>query len=234
MKILAIVLFLITIFNAQANTCPEGTYLVQEHPRQSYYKSNGTYVSSTTVSPYCRHYRDDGPLQEHFFSKKPNKWPHPQEKFDECSKEKQQIVSKILKSIPKILTNVGKLKIYCAQKSAITNNPATCAPEAKTIVLYDPSFSMDTKRVIAHELAHLLWSRLSDKEKQSYFDVSKWRKFDNIYIYNRVSFSAPDGKNGPEEDFANNIEYHLAEPVDFKNKFPQIDSWIKNFLGDSK
>ena len=87
-----------TIFNAQANTCPEGTYLVQEHPRQSYYKSDGTYVSSSTVSSYCRHYRDDEPLQEQFFSKKPNKWPHPQEKFHECSKEKQQIVSRILKS----------------------------------------------------------------------------------------------------------------------------------------
>jgi len=234
MKIAMLLLFLLTLFNAQANSCPEGTYSIQNHPRQAYYKNDGTHVSSTTVSSYCRHYRDDGLLKEQFLLEKPKKWPHPKEKFKECLKEKQKIVSKILKSIPKILTNIGKLEIYCAQKSEVSNNPATCAPEKKIIVLYDSSFNMNTKKIIIHELAHLLWSRLSDKEKQSYFDVSKWRKFDNIYIYNRASFSAPDGKNGPEEDFANNIEYYFTKPINFKRGFPQIDSWIKKILGDNK
>lgn len=165
MKNSFIVFFLITTFYAQANTCPEGMYSVQGHPRSAYYRNDGTYVSSTTVSSYCRHYPNDGPVKEEFPQKMPKDWPYKKEVFKKCSKEKQNKISTILSSLPKILTNVGKLQIYCPSKSSTENNPATSAPDARIIALYDSSFAMDTKRVIIHELAHLLWSRLSDVEK---------------------------------------------------------------------
>jgi hypothetical protein len=157
-KLFFLILIIIPFFNSWAKTCSQSKYLVQSHPRQSYYRSDGTYVTSTTVSSYCRHYRDDGLLKEQFFRRKPKLWPHQKEKFKKFSKEKQKIISKILKSIPRILTNVGKLKIYCAKKSEVPNNPATIAPETKTIVLYHSSFKLNTKRVVVHELAHILWA----------------------------------------------------------------------------
>lgn len=234
MKIIIALLFFLTL-HVQAKTCPEGTYLVQGHPRQAHYRSDGTYVSEAVVSSYCRHYRNDGPLKEQFFIRMPKGWPHKSEKFKTCSNKKQKQISKILKSIPKILTDVGKLKIYCAKKSEMPKNPATSAPEVKAIVLYDSSFKMDTKRIIIHELAHLLWSRLSDKEIESYYKASNWIDLENgIYVYNKTSFSEPDGKLNPEEDFSNNIEYYFSEPKYFKKSFPKINQWINRFLEKNK
>ncbi len=209
-------------------------YSVQGHSRSAYYRNDGTHVSSTTVSSYCRHYRDDGSVKEEFPHKMPKGWPYKKEDFKKCSKEKQGKISKILSSLPKILTNVGKLQIYCPSKSNAPNNPATSSPDAKVIALYDLSFKMDTKRVIIHELAHLLWARLSDKEKQSYYDASLWIKFDDALVYNKTSFSAPDGKHSPEEDFANNIEHYFAESLNFNKNFPKIHKWINKLFGATK
>ncbi len=93
---------------------------------------------------------------------------------------------------------------------------------------------MNTKRVIVHELAHLLWSRLSDKEKSKYQDASNWSFVAGVYIYNRTKFSEPDGKNGPEEDFANNVEHYLVNPNEFQKEFPKIYIWINTFLRKEK
>ena len=61
--------------------CPEGTYSVQGHPRHSYYRSNGTHVSATNVISYCRNYRNDGPLNPQFLTRKPRRWPQKKEIF---------------------------------------------------------------------------------------------------------------------------------------------------------
>ena len=234
MKISFLVFFLVTTFYAQANTCPEGMYSVQGHPRSAYYRNDGSHVSSTTVSSYCRHYRDDGPVKEEFPYKIPKGWPYKKEDFKKCTKEKQAKISKILLSIPKILTNVGKLQIYCPSKSDTPNNPATSSPDAKIIALYDLSFKMDTKRVIIHELAHLLWTRLSDIEKGAYQKASGWSSYLGTYIINRTKFSEEDGKHGPEEDFANNIEHYFSDQNKFKINFPQIYNWIHSFTRKEK
>lgn len=234
MKFIAVLFLTFITLNIQAKTCSNGTYLVQKHPRQSYYRNDATHVSATTVSSYCRNYRDDEPLQPQFRTRFPKGWPHKKEQFKKCSKAKQQQISKILYSIPKILTDVGKLKIYCANRSYISNNPAASSPEAKIIVLYNSSFKMDTKRVIVHELAHILWSRLSNKEKSTYQDASNWSLVAGVYIYNRTKFSEPDGKNGPEEDFANNIEHYFANPSKIKKEFPSIYTWIDTLIRNEK
>ena len=106
--------FLSIVVNANAKSCPEGTYLVHKHQRQAYYRSDGTHVSATTVSSYCRNYRDDGPLKQEFLKKMPRGWPHKKEKFKKCSKAKQERISKILSSVPKIFIKCWKTKnILC-------------------------------------------------------------------------------------------------------------------------
>jgi len=235
MKIIFLVLSLLFLSNTYAQICTEGTYLVKGHSRTAYYRNDGTHVAATSVNTYCRHYRDDGPLKQQFLIKMPKGWPHQKEDFKRCSKAKQKKISKILSSIPKFLTSIGKLKIYCSKKSNVPNNPATSSPETKIIVLYDSSFKMNTRRIIIHELAHLLWTRLSAKEIKSYLNTSRWvEPIKGFFIYNRTSFSAPDGKQNPEEDFANNIEYYFSEPKKFKSRFPKISLWIKNFSRGNK
>lgn len=236
MKILiSFIIFLLssTVF---ALDCKEGTYKVEGHKRSAYYKKDGTFVSGTNVASYCRHYRDDGPLKEQFLEKKPKRWPHKKENFKKCTKEKEEKIQNILSTLPKILTNVGKLQIYCPSKSEIQNNPATSAPTEKIIALYDLSFKMDTKKVLIHELAHILWERMSNEEKLSYLAVSKWdidfQK--NVYITKRTKFSADDGVSGPDEDFSNNIEYFLVEYSKFNKDFKEISVWISNFLKENK
>jgi len=221
---------------AFASSCPKDMYLVREHKRQAHYRNDGTYVSGTTVSSHCRHYRSEGPLDPKFKNEMPKGWPYKKETFKQCPKKKKEKILNILNSLPNILTQIGKLTIYCPSKSETPNNPATSAPDDKIISLYDSSFEMDTKRVITHELAHILWARLSSNEKKTYYSASQWKEdpINKVYKTNRKTFSAPDGSHDPEEDFANNIEYYLTENTKFKSNFPQINTWIKNLFGDTK
>ena len=61
--------------NVYAKSCPEGLYLVQGHPRQTHYRSDGTHVSASTVSSYCRHYKNDGTLKEQYLTEMTRSWP---------------------------------------------------------------------------------------------------------------------------------------------------------------
>ena len=124
-------------------------------------------------------------------SEKLNKLVDKKEQLKKCSKEKQQQISRIFSSLPKFLTNIGKLKIYCPSKSKTADNPATTAPDDRIISLYNASFKMDTKRVIVHELAHILWSRLSDKEK-----LIKEKENNNVHFHLTTTHDTKSEENG--------------------------------------
>ena len=68
----------------------------------------------------------------------------------------------------------------------------------------------------AHELAHILYIHLSDKERDSYKSVAKWESVitaedKTATVNTRKVFTAIDGIFSPDEDFANNIEYYLFD-----------------------
>ena len=42
-----------------------------------------------------------------------------------------------------------------------------------------------------------------------------------------------DGKEGPAEDFSNNIEHYLFQPEQLKIKSPKVYEWIRQRYGDS-
>lgn len=217
-----------------AEPCPSGKYFVQGHSRQAYYRNDGTHVSKAVISSYCKQYRSDGALKLKFNPNNPKRWPHKKEKFKKCTQKQKNQIQKALIDLPKILTNVGSLKLHCAKKSVYSNNPAASAPISKVIVLYNSAFTEDIKRYIAHELAHILYDRLSDFEKKSYRDASGWEVRNGQYRIKRKKFSAPDGASDPDEDFSNNVEYYLVENKEFKKRFPKISKWIKKLLGDKK
>ncbi len=221
---------------ALAIVCPPGTYLVSGHQRSEYFRNDGTHVDAATVSSYCKNYRTDGPFKTVFADKMPKGWPHKKEEFRGCTAKEKNNITEILKSIPVVLTQVGEVTILCAKKSQYKNNPATSAPSNKIIVLYNSAMGQNLKRILIHELAHIIYANLSTKERDSYWQSSGWNTQNPSKepTISRKLFSAPDEAFSPEEDFANNVEYSLIEPTSFKKQFGDIDAWITNFLGDQK
>ncbi len=233
MKFLLGFIFLLIIDSAFALECSEGKYLVNEHLRTAYYRDDGTYVSEADVSSYCKNYRSDGPLKIKFQRRIPKGWPFKKEIFKKCASREQKNIANVLDSLPKILTQVGKIKILCAKKSETEDNSATSSPEGKIIVLYDSAFKMDIRRILTHELAHFLYDALSDEERKQYWNIAQWddKNLERIPKTTRKIFSAPDGKYNPDEDFANNIENFYVETEIMRKNFPSISAWIFKFLG---
>ena len=91
---------------------------------------------------------------------------------------------------------------------------------------------------MAHELAHILYERLSKKERKSYKLVAKWKtrkiKGKKTIINTRQVFTAIDGIFSPDEDFANNIEYYLFDEKTLQKKNKEIYQWIKRFMEGKK
>lgn len=226
-----ILLFILCIssWKVYGLTCPSGMYGVQKYYRQAHYR-NGKLVKGSEISAHCRYYRSDGPLKSVFESKMPKGWPQKKEKFKKCSQDSQKKINKSLSILPKILTDIGSLKLHCANKSIFLDNPASSAPSAKIIVLYDSAFNGDLSRYLAHELAHVLYDRLSDEEKKSLHKISLWTKTKNgEFSTERKKFSEIDGRDDPDEDFSNNVEHYLFEKKSFKKNYPKIFNWLDTF-----
>ena len=49
----------------------------------------------------------------------------------------------------------------------------------------------------------------------------------------REFYVEDDGKEGPDEDFSNNIEYYLFKPDQLRSKSPKVYEWIRKRYGDS-
>ncbi len=218
--------------NAIGDTCSEGQYLVRTHYRSGYFRSNGTYVSPTTVKAHCRDYRKFEPATVHFPEKKAGfGTKEGYKKFSDSEKEK---IREIFKSLPKVLTAFGDITLYRKKGGRVKDNPASVYPKKKEIVLYDNISKYNMKRVIAHELAHMLYVNLSDKEKGSYHEIAQWKLDEEkgkVVIDNkRKVFTEADGITSPTEDFANNIEYYLFDEKTLQKKNKRIHGWIKKFM----
>jgi len=78
---------------------------------------------------------------------------------------------------------------------------------------------------MAHELAHRLYQQLPENEKADYRSENGWyniaRNGEAAKWYCvRKSFVDPDGGNSPDEDFSNNVEYYLFNPLKLKQVSP--------------
>ena len=235
----SLLLFIIfNLFNSSpafALDCPHGTYLVNGHPRSGYYRSDGTYVSPTMVSTYCRGFGLSKELELKFENKMPPQWPYKKEHFKKWSAQEQVKLKKFFDSLPKWLTQVGKLRLPRASKSQVQGNPASCEPEENVIVLYDSAFKQNTVAILAHELGHIHFEYLSTDEKNSFYKVSGWQKDrSGQYITSNTVFSLPDGALSPQEDFANNLEIFVTQPQKLKNSFREISNWFEQHYGGQK
>lgn len=215
--------------------CPEGQYLVKPYIRTSYYRSDGTYVSSAQVEAYCREYTFSKPLVLKYLEKMPEGWPYKLELFKTWNSSEKKLLEKELSKVPKALRDQGEIKFLRAIRSTFPDNPSTSAPDESIIVFYDGAQKFGYKRVLAHELAHLLYSKLDKNALKSYYDSAGWKETSkNKFTTARTTFSEHDGVLGPEEDFANNIE-HIVSDKNFKNILDnKIINCINSILGNVK
>lgn len=78
------------------------------------------------------------------------------------------------------MRNLGEIRIFRATKSLFPNNHASLGPDDSIIVLYDSAKSFGYKQALAHEMGHILFSKLSDDEKQEYYSFANWSLIDRI------------------------------------------------------
>jgi hypothetical protein len=162
----------------------------------------------------------------------PKNWPNKLEKFKRWTAKEKMEFDLILKSLPSVLTQVGELKIHRSSQSKWPENGATTAPEENIITVYDNASKYGLKKVITHELSHILWKNLDRNSRKKYFSDAEWALNSKGEVINqRAVISEEDGRLSPEEDFANNVE-HFITNKNYKQKLtPAIENCLRNILG---
>ena len=213
---------------AVAGECPAGQYFVSAFNRESYYRTDVTFVSAANVEAHCRKYHFSIPLKLIFQNAMPDGWPNQLELFKSWTPAEKNQIKKVISSLPKILRNLGEIKIYRAVKSSFPNNHASSGPDDSIIVLYDSAKKFGYRKALAHEMAHILFSKLSKEEREDYFSIGKWKLTKGFFETSRKNFSEPDGALSPEEDFANNIEHVV---VNHDLAYEKIAQYLQSLLG---
>ena len=214
---------------ALADQCPSGQYFVSAYSRDSYYRQDGTFVKATNVDAHCRTYNFSSPLKLKFEDQMPQGWPYQLDLFKKWTTIEKRDVKKALDSLPKRLRDLGEIKIYRAVKSSFPNNHASSGPDDSVIVLYDSAKKFGYKQALAHEMSHVLFSKLSADEKEEYYSFSDWKQNRGSFYTKRNDFSESDGSLFPEEDFANNVEHVVIKNGSSVNK--KISDYLKSLLG---
>jgi len=64
--------------------------------------------------------------------------------------------------------------------------------------------------------------------------ATNWSNFKGNWVTRRTNddFIRLDGKLGPEEDFAVNVDTYLFNPDLLKKKVPHAYTWIKQYFSD--
>ena len=117
----------------------------------------------------------------------------------------------------------------------LSKNPDPLQPSASStyidgyIILYKTTFFKPQRleRKVLHELAHHFHENHGKKLFSDYKKNLKWEKPNSPRT---GPFLKPDAKYSPEEDFATNLEYYLAEPKTLNAKVPNAHKWFKSKL----
>ncbi|MDO9182192.1 MAG: hypothetical protein Q7U04_07275 [Bacteriovorax sp.] len=228
MKLIISLSIFVLFGKAVAGECPAGQYFVSAYNRDAYYRTDGTFVSSTKVEAHCRKYHFSSPLKLIFQNTIPDGWPNQLELFKSWTPAEKREINKAINSLPKIIRNLGEIKIYRAVKSSFPDNHASSGPDDSIIVLYDSAKKFGYRKALAHEMAHILYSRLDREGQGDYQGASEWREIArDVYNTPRKEFSEQDGAIAPEEDFANNIEHFITN----KNYSSVLNKRITDYIG---
>jgi hypothetical protein len=239
MKFLVTVLiFLLEANTAGAQSCPKGDHWVSFHYRNAYYRYDGVFVSSTEVSGHCRENpRGYDKWHSRLSNGRPSIWGYKGEKSKKWKVEEVERVFEALSALPENILNQYVKNIHRMHKSVHEGNSATT--NFDEVVLYDAAFAQkqNLARILAHELAHVVYMNFPDSKRTSYEKDSDWINLDvgggktiTIPRHGR-KFVEKDGELSPDEDFANNIEFYLFEPEALKEKSNAVYLWIQKTFG---
>ncbi len=235
-------LFLLWPFSVAALECPPSCFHVRGHPRSAFYRADGTFVKATHVSESCReknavYNRWASRLKNGF----PSGWENKTEKPTKWTEEQRERVLEALSELPEALQEALIKRIYRFSKSVFYPNPASENDDLMVVALYDSAFNKDRNlaRVISHEFAHSIYLHLSNHDGDSYRRSVGWVDTEldksmtmTLWKERAGGYVADDGRQGPREDFANNLEYYLFEPDVLKGKTPKAFDWMKRHFGD--
>lgn len=148
-------------------------------------------------------------------------------------------VLEAISALPDGLVDQDSAGLYRMKDSKTNGNAATTNEPLRETVLYDAAFapSKNLARVLAHELAHLMFVRLEKPLRNEFLTAANWvlelernRKFlvlrrpprESVTIHSRLS---------PHEDFATAIDYFIFENPILKKTTPKVHAWIDKHLG---
>jgi hypothetical protein len=239
MKFYLFVSILIYSTHIFALDCPTGKFHVRQHHRRSYFRGDGTFVKATNVKESCR---DLSPAFKTWMprikSGKPPSWPQ-KEPGATWSEEQKERVIEAIEDLPAEM-QLGLFDgIYRLSKSIIFPNPSS--QWDRYLVLYDTAFlpNRNLARILAHEFAHQIYSKLDKSSAEGYRKAVGWKlgidpDGSTVFWSKRSGdFVEADGRQGPKEDFANNLEYFLFEPNVLRSKTPRAFDWFKARYGDN-
>ncbi len=217
-------------------SCPTGEHWVSSHFRRAYYRSDGTYVKATQVTGHCRKNPEGFEIwNPRIKNDGPRVWGYKQEKVKNWTAEEIERALEAISELPELLREQAIKGLYRMMRSIFGDNPAT--NNLGDIVLYDSALETNHNlaRVLAHELAHQLFDTLPSDQKDSYRAATGWNK-DAIrgkWTCSRAAgqFVQADGRDSPEEDFANNIEYFVFNTSELQKITSGAYQWIEKHFG---
>ena len=217
--------------------CQSGSTWVRPYFRGSYTRSDGTKVESSNVTGHCRKLTATSETwSARLLNSKPIEWPIVGESFKSWSLSEKERILEALEEMPQEFLNSKINSVHRAGKSKDFPNPATSADGI--IVLYDNAFDSKNNlaRILAHEFSHQIYRELSPKNKKEYGYGTNWIPLDPLglkFLSRKDGFVQDDGRESPEEDFANNLEFFLFDPKDLEKLTPQASRWIKEHYHDN-
>jgi hypothetical protein len=196
------------------------------------------YMCSLRCGEFCNKTVGNCKLDEQWNVKiktgRPISWDVKSEKEIDWSEAEKMKVRNVFSSFSSDFKDIGFEGAYRFKKSAQLGNPASS--DGSSIVLYDLAFSSQyaLERIIVHELGHIIFSRYKTSSMiRSYLKKSLWTlnaatdKSSVEYSTERRNFVEADGRDSPEEDFANNFEHYFFDPENLKKISPDIFNWMK-------
>jgi hypothetical protein len=217
-------------------SCPQGKHFVRTHSRAAYVRADGTRVSAAYVKATCRvRTKVEEKWSPRLYASFPASHSHPQEKAKAWSEGEKQRLFEAFSDFPEVLLNSKVDGFVRAARSVVPKNPATW--DDGYIVLYDEAFGakQNLARIVAHEMAHQLFSDFSEENRDEYRWAANWfakSKKRKDFFGRSDGYVQDDGRVSPDEDFANNVEYLLFDEATLLKKTPQAHRWLKSHFGD--
>ncbi len=231
--------FLLLLFPLQSFAkpiCPIGEHWVASHVRRTYVRDDGNRVRAAQVKGHCRkNPRGYEKWHQNLSNNRPKIWGYKQEESKKWSVDEIERLHEALSVLPDVFLNLANVKIYRMHKSQFPGNPATS--NNKDITLYDLAFQrkQSLAQIVAHELSHVLYRKLSEKEKSSFRQASGWIEHPEfkgaLTTEKNKKFIQPDSRLSVDEDFSNHLEHFLFKNKSLKETSPKAYLWIWDKYG---